>query len=112
MTAGSEYPHAPAGDDAVVEPGAVRRRAHPVLIVIAVVGCLHLFFLLAVELDRNLVQRREVARLESEVQALSAELERLGEVAAHGEDRAYRELLARQQGFVYPGEALLVTRPE
>lgn len=89
-----------------------RRPTHPLLIVIAVVGSLHLFFLLAVELDRNLVQGREVARLESEVQALTAELATLQEIAAHGDDLAYRELLARKQGFVFPGEALLVTRPD
>lgn len=94
------------------EPAIPPPRAHPVLIVIAVVGCLHLFFLLAVELDRNLVQRREVARLESEVAALNAELDRLVEIAAHGEDSAYREVLARKQGFVYPDESLLVTGPE
>lgn len=89
-----------------------RKSAHPVLIIIAVIGSLHLFFLLAVELDRNLVQGREIARLEHEVQALGAELERLEEIAAHAEDRAYREVLARKQGFVFPGESLLVTRPE
>lgn len=101
-----------AADAEEPEPLAQRRRTHPVLIVIAVVGCLHLFFLLAIELDRNLVTRREVARLQREVSALTAELNRLQEIAAHGDDPAYRELLARKQGFVYPEEALLVTGPE
>ncbi|HZJ10460.1 MAG TPA: hypothetical protein VFD39_12245 [Trueperaceae bacterium] len=91
---------------------AVRKATHPLLIAIAIVGSLQLFFLLAVEFDRNLVQRREVARLEAEVRALTAELESLEQVAAHGGDLAFRELLARKQGFVYPDEALLVTRRE
>lgn len=88
------------------------RTTHPLLITLAVAGSLHLFFLLAVELDRNLVHRREVARLRSEVTALAAELSGLEAVAAHGDDLAYREVLARKQGFVYPDEALVVTRRE
>lgn len=91
-------------------PTAGRRPAPPLLIAIAVIGSLQLFFLLAVELDRNLVHGREIARLEAEVKALTAELENLDLVAAHGDDLAYREMLARKQGFVYPDEALLVTR--
>jgi len=85
------------------------KRAHPALVVLAVAGCLHLFFLLGVELDRNLVHRREVARLEAEVGALAAELARLDEVASRADDRAYREALARRQGYVYPHERLVVT---
>jgi len=85
------------------------RRVHPALVVLAVAGCLHLFFLLGVELDRNLVHRRAVARLEAEVAALTEELARLDEVAAHADDRAFREALARRQGYVYPHERLVVT---
>lgn len=85
------------------------RRVHPALVVLAVVGCLHLFFIIGVELDRNLVHKREIARLEAEVGALTAELERLDEVASRGFDTAYREALARGQGYVYPDERLVVT---
>ncbi len=85
------------------------RRVHPALVVLAVAGCLHLFFLLGVELDRNLVYSRDVARLEAEVGALTNELARLDEVAAHGDDRAFREALARRQGYVYPDEDLVLT---
>ena len=99
-------------DEELEQAPRVPRTTHPILIVLAVVGSLHLFFLLAVELDRNLVHRREVARLESEVTSLATELGRLEAVAAHGDDLAYRELLARRQGFVYPDEALVVTRRE
>lgn len=88
------------------------RRVHPLLIVLAVIGSLHLFVLLAIELDRNLVTSREVARLQGDVLALSSELEQLEEVARHGDNFAYRELLARQQGYVHPGESLLVTGRE
>jgi len=85
------------------------RRVHPALIVLAVAGSLHAFFLIGVELDRHLVHRREVARLEAEVATLTAELTRLDEVAAHAGDVAYREALARKQGYVYPHERLVVT---
>lgn len=87
----------------------VSKRVHPALVVLAVAGCLHLFYVIGVELDRNLVHRRDVARLEAEVSALATELARLDEVAAHGADRAYREALARRQGYVYPHERLVVT---
>lgn len=85
------------------------RRVHPALVVLAVVGCLHLFFIIGVELDRNLVHKRDVARLEAEVSALTAELDRLDEVAARANDVAFREALARGQGYVYPDEDLIVT---
>ncbi|HZW99946.1 MAG TPA: hypothetical protein VFF10_07780 [Trueperaceae bacterium] len=85
------------------------RPVHPALVVLAVVGCLHLFFIIGVELDRNLVHRRDVARLEAEVSALTAELNRLDEVASRAGDSAYREALARSQGYVYPDEDLVVT---
>ncbi|HEX7000235.1 MAG TPA: hypothetical protein VF164_00910 [Trueperaceae bacterium] len=88
------------------EPG---KRVHPALVVLAVVGCLHLFFIIGVELDRNLVQRRDVARLEAEVSALRTELNRLDLVASRGDDAGYREALARRQGYVYPDEDLIVT---
>lgn len=85
------------------------RRVHPALVVLAVVGCLHLFFIIGVELDRNLVHKRDVARLEAEVSALTAELDRLDEVASRADDAAFREALARSQGYVYPDENLIVT---
>lgn len=89
-----------------------RRGPHRLLVVLAVVGTLHLFFLIAVELNRDLVHRREITRLTAEVNALSSELESLHEVAERGFDTSYREALARNQGFVYPHESLLVTRRE
>ena len=87
-----------------------RRGPHPVLTMLAVVGCLHLFFLLSVELNRNLVHNRELMRLSGEVAELRRELSHLDEIAAHGSDEAYREALARKQGFVYPHELLVVTQ--
>lgn len=89
-----------------------RRGPHRLLIALAVVGTLHLFFVIAVELDRDLVHRREITRLRAEVDALTHELASLQEVAGRGFDTAYREALARNQGFVYPHESLLVTRRE
>ena len=82
------------------------------LIALAVIGTLHLFFVIAVELNRDLVHRREITRLSAEVDALTRELASLQEVAGRCFDTAYREALARNQGFVYPHESLLVTRRE
>ena len=89
-----------------------RRGPHRLLIALAVIGTLHLFFVIAVELNRDLVHRREITRLSAEVDALTRELASLHEVAGRGFDTAYREALARNQGFVYPHESLLVTRRE
>lgn len=89
--------------------GLERRGPHRVLVVIAIIGCLQAFFLLAVEFDRTLVHRREIARLSSEVAVLEAEIEELSQVAAHAADPVYREALARGLGFVYPHEQLIVT---
>lgn len=86
-----------------------RKAPHRLLVMIAVVGTLHMFFLIAVELNRELVHRREITRLTAEVEGLTAELTALEEVAGRGFDVAYREALARNQGFVYPHESLLVT---
>lgn len=87
-----------------------RRGPHRLLVILAVVGTLHLFFLAAVELNRDLVHRREITRLTAEVAGLTEELAALEQVAQRGFDLTYREALARNQGFVYPHESLLVTR--
>lgn len=86
-----------------------RRAPHRLLVALAVIGTLHLFFLIAVELNRDLVHRREITRLSAEVTTLQDELTALQEVAERGADLQYREALARNQGFVYPNESLLVT---
>lgn len=86
-----------------------RRAPHRLLVALAVIGTLHLFFLIAVELNRELVHRREITRLTAEVTALEDELTALQEIAKRGDDLQYREALARNQGFVYPNESLLVT---
>lgn len=89
-----------------------RRAPHRLLVILAVVGTLHLFFLSAVELNRGLVHRREITRLTAEVDSLTAELNALEEIAGRGFDTRYREALARNQGFVYPDESLFVTGRE
>ncbi len=86
-----------------------RRGPHPLLVLLALVGCLHAFFLLAVELDRTLVHKREIARLSADVAALEREASELRQIAAHAADPTYREALARALGFVYPHERLIVT---
>ena len=89
-----------------------RRAPHRLLVILAGIGTLHLFFLVAVELNRDLVHRREITRLSAEVDGLTQELAALEQVAGRGFDVQYREALARNQGFVYPHESLLVTRRE
>lgn len=90
--------------------GFLRRRGpHPLLVSLALIGCLHVFFLLAVELDRTLVHNREITRLRAEVAALDNEANELALVQAHASDPAFKEALARALGFVYPHERLIVT---
>lgn len=86
-----------------------RRGPHPLLVTLALIGCLHAFFLLAVELDRTLVHDREITRLRAEVAALESEASELALIEAHAFDPVFRESLARALGFVYPHERLIVT---
>ncbi|MBX3144486.1 MAG: hypothetical protein KF813_12055 [Trueperaceae bacterium] len=86
-----------------------RRGPHPLLVVLALVGCLHAFFLLGVELDRTLIHNREIVRLSADVAALEREVSEMRQVAAHASDPVYRETLARALGYVYPHEKLIVT---
>ncbi len=74
------------------------------VIVLAVVGILQLLFMTVVEVRRGLESRSEIARLSGEVAELEAEAARLQAVIDHGDNDAYREQLARRQGFIRPGE--------
>lgn len=94
-----------------MSPDAPRRRMpHLIILLIATVGTLQLFYLNFVEADRMFVHRREIARLEREVAALEAERAALEEIALRAHDEVFREQLARKQGFIYPDELRVVTQ--
>lgn len=82
------------------------------LLFVAVVGGLHVLVMLGLEAHRTLESRREIARLEGDIAELDREISELRGVTAHRTDAAYREGLARSQGFVYPDEILYRTVTE
>lgn len=96
------------GDEPRPRPAA-RRKLNVVIVVLASLGVLQLLYLNYVESDRMFVLRREVARLEADVARLETERHGLEEVVAHAADPAYREALARKQGFILPDEVRVVT---
>ena len=83
-----------------------------VLLLIAVVGCIHVVSMLGVEIYRNVVSRQEIVRLSGDVEALSGELASLQAVVDHADDAQYREQLARCLGFVRPDETRYMTLAE
>ncbi len=84
------------------------RRALLVLGVIALVGILQVGFLTFVEIDRAVRHRAAIAALEAELAQLRAEADALRAVAERADDEAFREQLARGQGFLHPGERRIV----
>lgn len=91
-------------------PGLAARGAHAVLVGLAVVGCLHVLFLLGVEAVRFVETRTAVVRLRADVATLQDEADGLQQVIDHAGDETYREELARRQGFLYPDEVRAVTQ--
>jgi len=83
-----------------------------VLLLIAVIGCIHVVSMLGVELYRNVVSRQEIVRLSGDVEALQGELASLQAVVDHADDAQYREQLARCLGFVRPDETRYMTLAE
>lgn len=79
-----------------------------VIIFLAVLGCIQVTFMLVVEVRRTLNANTAIERLESEVGELEAEAARLNAVIEHGDNDAYREQLARRQGFMLPDETRVV----
>ena len=88
------------------------RGANLLFLIIAVVGCIHMLAMLSLEISRTVYTEREVARLERDITDLKSESVNLQSVIAHRNDDAYREQLARLQGFIYPNEARYVTVSE
>lgn len=84
------------------------RRALLVLGVIAAIGIVQIGFLLFVEADRTLRHRTAITHLEQEIDQLQREADELRAVAGRAGDEAFREQLARRQGFLYPDETRVV----
>jgi hypothetical protein len=84
------------------------RRALRLLALVALLGAAHLAFLSFVELDRMVRHRGAIAVLEEDLAAARAEADELRAVAERAGDEAFREQLARLQGFLHPGEARVV----
>ena len=83
-----------------------------VLLLIAVIGCIHVVSMLGVELYRNVISRQEIVRLSGDIEALSGELDSLQAIVDHADDGQYREQLARCLGFVRPDETRYMTLAE
>lgn len=77
----------------------------------ALLGSLQVLFMIGVELDRTIRHRAAIESLEAELDELAREAESLRAIEGHARDDAYREQLARAQGFMYPDETRVVVLP-
>lgn len=91
---------------------APTRRALRLLGVIAVIGIVQVGFLAFVELDRMVRHHEAIAALEADVAKGRAEAAALRAITEHAGDQAFREQLARGQGFLYPTETRVVVLRE
>ena len=82
-----------------------------VLSVLAVVGSFHAMVMIGIEGYRVYRTRQTVSQLELEVASLEREVASLQAILEHGDDRLYREQLARGLGYIFPDETQLVTYP-
>lgn len=87
---------------------AAARGAHAVVTVLMLLGCAQVLFLLGVEGLRYVRARQDVGRLEQQVAVLEGQRAELQAVADHASDAAYRESLARLQGYMFPDEVRAV----
>ena len=92
------------------EPRHPGRWGSTIFTLIAIVGSFHALVMLGVEAGRLVYTNREVAQLETQVQALTAETRELSAIVAHKDDPLFREQLAREQGFIGPDETRILTR--
>lgn len=92
------------------QPPQPRRWGSILFTVIAAVGGLHALLMLGVEGGRYLYTQREVTRLEADIGTLQEQTRTLQAVLRHRNDPAFREQLAREQGFIGPDETRVLTR--
>lgn len=79
-----------------------------IIITLALLGTVQVCFMMVVEVRRGLVARAAIEQLQQDVAELEAEAARLTAIIEHGDDDAYREQLARRQGFIMPDETRVV----
>lgn len=84
------------------------RMMRGILIALSIVGTLQVCFMIVRELRNGFVAREAISQLEQDVAALEAEAARLRAVIEFGDNDAYREQLARRQGFIMPDETRVV----
>jgi len=84
------------------------QRAMRLLGILALIGMLHVGFLIFVELDRFSRHRTAITELEAELAATRAEADALRAIAERLSDTDFREQLARRQGFMFPDETRLI----
>ncbi len=87
------------------------RGVNVLLAVLAVIGCIHIMAMVAVELNRMVASQREITRLSLETQVLEEEVAGLQSVLDNGNNPAFREQLARRAGFAYPDEVRYLSEP-
>jgi len=92
-------------------PVRIARGINALLVVLALVGSVQVVGLMVVEVRRLLYSEGEIARLESEIDALERDSADLRAVAEREGDERYRELLARRQGYVFPTETRFIGPP-
>lgn len=79
-----------------------------IIVFLALLGSLHVAAMIVIEVGRARAAHEATLRLEVEVADLEREASRLRAVIEHGNNDAYREQLARRQGFMMPHETRIV----
>lgn len=79
------------------------------LLIIAIIGCVHAFSMLGIELYRYQQSNAEITRLSHDIQELESEVAHLQLLRENANNERYREELARSQGFVFPDEVRVIT---
>jgi hypothetical protein len=72
-------------------------------------GTFHVVAMIVVETNRWLEARAQVARLESEISTIRADMTSLETQLIYRADDGVLEQLARRQGFIYPNETRVIT---
>jgi cell division protein FtsB len=92
--------------------GQPRMRGVNVLLkVLAMIGCLHVFIMLGIELNRMVATQQQITRLTLETQSLEREVSGLQLELDNANNPKFREQLARRAGFAYPDEARWLSQP-
>ncbi|AWR86967.1 hypothetical protein Mtai_v1c17300 [Meiothermus taiwanensis WR-220] len=74
-------------------------------------GTLHILLLMALEVQRNVQLRNQIAQVEFRLVQLERHNQKLSEELQLAADPRYREGLIRQMGYVHKDELLLLNTP-